>query len=129
MEKTPCTTFAQYYANCDPNYVERMMLITSWVKQLVPEVKEKISWGMPTFDYYGNLLHFAQCSGYIGLYPGDQAIVQFQDRLTTYKCTKGSIHLPMKQELDEALLKEIILYSKEENEQIYKLRMSKKKSG
>lgn len=129
MVKSPHTTIAQYYATCESAYVERMQRIASLVKELIPEVQEKISWGMPTFDYHGNLLHLAQCAGYVGLYPGDHVVTLFQDRLASYKTTKGSIHLPMNKELDETLIKDIILCGKEENEQLYEIKQGKKKSG
>lgn len=50
------------------------------IKKNVPkETVEKISYGMPTFHYNGNLIHFALYKNHLGLYPGSDAIEHFQD--------------------------------------------------
>lgn len=115
MAISPYTTIDEYYTQYDENYIERMQLIRNMVKELVPEAVEKIAWGMPSFHYHGYyVIQFAACKNHIGFYPGPDAIEHFKPRLSTYKTTKGSIHLPMNKDIDMDLVKDIILYNSQD---------------
>src|SRR5690606_10101381 len=82
------------------------------IKKHVPkETVEKISYGMPTFHYNGNLIHFALYKNHLGLYPGPDAIEVFQDQLTSFKTSKGAIQFPLNQLLPEKLIADIIAYN------------------
>ena len=82
------------------------------IKKHVPkETVEKISYGMPTFYYNGNLIHFAIYKNHLGIYPGSDAIEVFQDQLTSFKTSKGAIQIPLDQKLPEKLIADIIAYN------------------
>ncbi len=82
------------------------------IKKHVPkETVEKISYGMPTFHYNGNLIHFALYKNHLGLYPGLDAIEVFQDQLISFKTSKGAIQLPLHQKLPKKLIVDIIDYN------------------
>ncbi|SFN95953.1 Uncharacterized conserved protein YdeI, YjbR/CyaY-like superfamily, DUF1801 family [Paenimyroides ummariense] len=82
------------------------------IKKHVPkETVEKISYGMPTFYYNGNLIHFALFKNHLGLYPGPDAIEVFQDQLTSFKTSKGAIQLPLDQKLPKQLIADIIAFN------------------
>lgn len=82
------------------------------IKKHVPkEAVEKISYGMPTFYYNGNLIHFALYKNHLGLYPGPDAIEVFQDQLTSFKTSKGAIQFPLDQKLPKKLIADIIDYN------------------
>lgn len=82
------------------------------IKKHVPEeTVEKISYGMPTFYYNGNLIHFAMYKNHLGIYPGPDAIDVFQDQLTSFKTSKGAIQLPLDQKLPKQLIADIIAYN------------------
>jgi len=91
------------------------MLLTdlySIIKKYVPEeTTEKISYGMPTFYYNGNLIHFAMYKNHLGIYPGPDAIEVFQDQLMSFKTSKGAIQFPLDQLLPEKLIADIIAYN------------------
>lgn len=108
MSKVSYTTIEEYYAQCDIEYIKRLEWIRTTTYELIPQASEKISWGLPTMMYHGSLFQFGQCRGYVGFYPGPIIMDMFRDRLTQYKTTKSAIHLPMKQPLDKALIKEIM---------------------
>jgi len=46
-------------------------------EESAPDAEEAISWGMPTFRFHGNLVHFAAYKNHIGFYPGSSAINAF----------------------------------------------------
>ncbi len=82
------------------------------IKKHVPkETVEKISYGMPTFHYNGNLIHFALYKNHLGLYPGLDAIEVFQDQLISFKTSKGAIQFPLDQKLPKKLIVDIIDYN------------------
>lgn len=82
------------------------------IKKNVPkETVEKISYGMPTFYYNGNLIHFALYKNHLGLYAGSDAIEHFQDQLTGFKTSKGAIQIPLDRKLPEKLIADIIDYN------------------
>ncbi|MGE4342028.1 MAG: iron chaperone [Bacilli bacterium] len=89
----------------------------SLIKQLVPQASEKMSYQMPTFFLYGNLVHFAAYKDYIGIYPSPSAISAFKDLLLDFKTSKGSIHIPLNRPLPKALIEKIVSFRVNENTQ------------
>ncbi len=75
------------------------------------DAKETISYGMPTYRWHGNLIHFARFKNHIGIYPGPTAIEAFSDRLTSFKTSKGAIQIPLDIPLPEDLIIDIIQFN------------------
>ncbi|MEE1884122.1 iron chaperone [Pedobacter flavus] len=92
---------------------ERLEKLRLLIKNLVPEAEEAIKYGMPTFVFHGNLLHFAAYEHHIGLYPGSEALIQFKDALVNYKTGIGSIQLPHSIPLPITLIEDIIVFRKQ----------------
>ena len=67
----------------------------------------KISWSMPTYRKGRNIIHFAASKKHIGLYPGDEAVEAFADRLSDFDTSKGTIRLPHDRELPLELIRDI----------------------
>lgn len=80
-------------------------------KQMPAGYDEKISYGMPTFHYHKNIIHFANFKNHIGIYPGPKAINVFKDQLTDYKTSIGAIQLPVDQPLPEDLITQIVQFN------------------
>lgn len=80
------------------------------IRDLLPNAKEKISWGMPTYWEGQNIIHFAASKNHLGLYPGEEAIIELSDKLLDYKTTKGAIQFPYKQEIPFDLISQITLW-------------------
>lgn len=81
------------------------------IKESAPNSTEAISWQMPTFKLNGNLVHFAVHKNHIGLYPGPDAIIKFNDELSTYKTSKGAIQFPLDKELPLDIIKRIVKFN------------------
>lgn len=62
---------------------------------------------MPTFWKKRNLIQFAASKRHIGLYPGPEAVEAFQDRLSGYETSKGTIRLPYREPLPLELIADI----------------------
>lgn len=79
------------------------------IKDTVPEgTEERISYGIPTYTWNGNLLHFSGYETHIGFYPGSGPIKEFASELSGYKTSKGTIKFPIDKPLPAALILKII---------------------
>lgn len=77
---------------------------------LLPMAEERIAYGMPTYRFKVNLVHFAAFKNHIGFYPTPEVIEAFKDRLTKYKTSKGAIQFPMEEPLPQELIEEMVRY-------------------
>jgi len=85
------------------------------IKAVVPEAIEAISYGIPTFKFHGNLVHFAGYAHHIGFYPGASSIRVFADELSAYKTSKGTIQFPLDKPIPFDLIRRITEFRLEEN--------------
>jgi len=87
------------------------------IQKTIPDAYECISWGMPTWKKKNNIIHFAANKGYVGLYPGDEAVAFFQKQLAEFKTSKGAIRLPVDKPVPYNLVSEIAewCYKQEES--------------
>ncbi len=91
--------------------------IRNLIKKLVPEGKEIISYKMPAYQYHGMLVYYAAYKNHIGFYPTGSGIKAFENVITKYKTSKGTIQFPLTEALDMKLIEAIILFRKKENEE------------
>lgn len=101
------TPVEEYILSCPEEHRERLTALRALILKAVPELNEKISWGMPTFFLNKNVIHFALNKAHIGVYPGPAAVTRFQDRLSGYKTAKGSIQLPLTKPLPDELVMDL----------------------
>lgn len=80
-----------------------------------PGAVEKIAWQMPSFCFPDPklkgkyIIHFASFKNHLGLYPGDEGVAAFEERLDQdgYKHTKGAIQFPYARSIPYDLIEEI----------------------
>lgn len=123
--KQDFTTIDEYIMLYPPEIQEKLNALRALIHSAAPEVTEAISWRMPTFKLYGNLVHFAVFKNHIGLYPGESGIRVFEDKMKDYKSSKGAVQFPLDKPLPLKLVEEIVLYRVKENTE---LALSKKKN-
>lgn len=101
----------EYIHQFPQNIQDQLMVLRNIIKSMVPEeTKETISWGMPTFYFHGNVIHFAANKNHVGLYPGSDCIDLFAKDLGSYKYSKGTIQIPYGKEYPVDLIRRIIEY-------------------
>ncbi len=100
-------TIDEYIAAQKETIRPRLERMRSIIHEAVPDAEEKISWSMPTFWKGKNLIHFACFRKHIGLYPGDEAIAAFAEKLADFDVSKGTIRLPHDRDLPEKLIVDI----------------------
>lgn len=77
------------------------------IREALPDAREKISWRMPTFYRDKNIIHFAAFKNHLGIYPGDEGVRHFSDRIREFKSSKGAIQFPYNQPIPLQLIAEI----------------------
>ncbi len=120
------TTIEEYIA-LQPEEVHPVLReLWSVIRSCVPEgTEEKISWRMPTFALYGNLIHFAAFKNHVGLYPGSEGVEAFADRLEGYKNSKGAIQFPFSKPMPYDLIRDIVKYRVSENIRLHEEKKKK----
>jgi len=108
-------TIDEYILLFPPNVQEILINIKNLIREEVPDVTEKISYQMPTFVLYGNLVHFAAYTNHIGLYPTPSGMEAFQKELSIYKSGKGSVQFPLDKPIPYDLIREIVKFRVKEN--------------
>lgn len=97
-----------YIAKAPKNIRNKLNALRSLIKEITPTAQERISYGMPFYDYHGRLVYFALMKHHIGLYIPPPIIEQFAEELRNYKTTKSAIHLPLDEELPKELIEKLV---------------------
>lgn len=84
----------EYIRSQDEEKQADLWMMRDILRAALPEAEERIAWSMPTYWKGHNILHFAASKKHIGLYPGPDAVSFFQEELSGYKSSKGSIQIP-----------------------------------
>lgn len=94
----------EYISNYPSDVQEKLQKIRKIIHEVAPGATEKISYGIPTFTWHGNLCHFAAYAKHIGFYPGSAPIKQFEKELTGYNTSKGTVQFPLNQPIPYDLI-------------------------
>ena len=105
----------EFIANFPPDIQKILKEFRKVIHEEAPEAKEKIAYGIPTFTFHGNLVHFSAYEKHIGLYPTSSPIRVFANELKKYETAKGTIRFPIDKPLPWHLIRKIIRFRVEEN--------------
>lgn len=123
---TPATTDS--YIGSFPHETQQLLeQLRTIIKETAPEAEEKISYGMPGYKLNGMLVYFAGYAKHIGFYPGVACIVAFEEELSGYKTSKGTVQFPLNKPLPTELIIQLVKFKINENLQRKKLKQSTKK--
>jgi uncharacterized protein YdhG (YjbR/CyaY superfamily) len=62
---------------------------------MIPGATERITYGLPTFFWGENVVHYAVYEHHIGFYPTPSVISAFQGEFGKRKWAKGSVQFPL----------------------------------
>lgn len=100
-----------YIAKFPREIQRKLMEIRAAIRQEVPAgTEEKISYGIPTFFFRRNLVHFAAFRDHISFFPTGSGIAKFRNELGKYKLSKGTVQIPLDQELPIPLIRKIVRF-------------------
>ena len=89
---------------------EKLQLLRDSIRRIVPNAREKMSYGIPTFALEKNLVHFAAFKNHIGFYALPTSNEMFAEELSKYKTGKGSIQFPITEELPLDLIEKLVRF-------------------
>lgn len=86
------------------------------IKATVPKAEERISYGMPYYEYKGRLAYFAAFKKHIGLYIPPPVIEEHKKELKDYETARATVRLPLDKPLPIALIMKLIKARVKKNE-------------
>jgi uncharacterized protein YdhG (YjbR/CyaY superfamily) len=105
------STEFQTYFIAFPEETQRVLReMYDTIKVVLPEAKQKISYGMPCFHQKQNVVYFAAFKNHIGLYPTASGVKAFENDLVGLKFSKGAIQFPLNKALPTELIQKIIQF-------------------
>ncbi len=114
-ENTEIKNIDEYIATSSQEIQPKLRNLRKIILDASSELTERISWGMPTFYFKGNVIHFAAHKKHIGLYCGAETVQFFSERLQSYKTSNGTIQIPNDRDLDADLIQDIVKFNVEGN--------------
>jgi uncharacterized protein YdhG (YjbR/CyaY superfamily) len=100
----------EYIAGFPAEVQESLSQLRATIRNAAPDAEEIISYQMPTYKLAGNLVHFAAYKNHIGFYPGSGGILHFEDELSVFEGSKGTVRFPIDQPLPLRLIAEIVKF-------------------
>ncbi len=86
------------------------------IKSAAPQAKEKISYGMPSYDHHGRLAYFAGYERHVGLYGVAHTSFAHDADVAKYLESQSTLRFPVGQSLPVALIRKLIKARVKENE-------------
>lgn len=103
----PLTPLEEYVANLNESQLEQYEHIRTIVHEILPDIEETISYGIPTFKYKGAyVLYFGAFKNHMSVFPG--AKVEIKGRLDGFKIAKGTIQFTAEKPLPDVIIRELI---------------------
>lgn len=84
----------EYINQADEAHQAELVAVYETIRAVLPDEREWINWGMPTFGK--NIIHFSAAKRHVGIYPGPEAVSEFSSVLDErgFKHSKGAIQFP-----------------------------------
>jgi uncharacterized protein YdhG (YjbR/CyaY superfamily) len=109
-------TVDEYISMAPPEVRSKLKELRGVIRKTAPSAIEKISYGMPNYDYKGALVWFGRQKDFIGLYLRPPVIAEHRRELARYKTTKSAVHLPLGERLPLQLVKKLVRARMRKNE-------------
>jgi uncharacterized protein YdhG (YjbR/CyaY superfamily) len=105
------------YIAAAPKAVQPMLgELRQVIRSAAPNAKERISYGMPSYDYHGRVAHFAGYEGHIGLYGVAHVEHERGASIAKYLESRSTLRFPVGQKLPVALIRKLIKARVSQNE-------------
>ncbi len=105
----------EYIAAFPKNIQNVLQDLRQAIREAAPEAEEGISYQIPVFKLNGDLVWFAAFKDHIGFYPRASGIEAFQDKLSAYEISKGTVKFPINEPIPLDLVKKMVRFRVQEN--------------
>ena len=127
MNTINATSIDEYIAAFPKEVQILLKSVRATIKKAAPLAQETIKYGIPTFVYKGNLVHFGGYKNHIGFYPAPRGIAAFKKELSEYEGAKGTVQFPLDKKIPLGLISKIVKFRVLDNEELIKSKMMKRK--
>lgn len=86
------------------------------IRSTAPSAVEKLSYGMPSYEYHGRFVHFAGYKSHLGVYGLVHVDRPVSDELTPYLDHRSTLRLSLDRPLPAAAIREALRRRMTENE-------------
>jgi uncharacterized protein YdhG (YjbR/CyaY superfamily) len=84
----------------------RLRALRKLVREVAPDAQERLSYGMPFYEFEGRLIYFSAFKNHIGIYPVGEA--EKHKDLKPYLTGKGTYRFPLDQPMPLDLIKRVV---------------------
>ncbi len=104
----PVNNVDDYIAQAPKEVQARLQELRATIKAAAPGAQERMSYGMPYYEYKGRLVYFQLWKKHIGLYALSPDVEEHKSELQGYITTKGTIRFPLNEKLPLALIEKLV---------------------
>ena len=117
MKKIPKPKDVDAYIAAAPKVVQRKLKeLRVVIRKTAPTAVERISYGMPYYEYKGRLAYFSIWKAHIGLYLPTPVIEEHERELEAYETTMATVRFPLDKKLPVALIRKLVRARLKKNE-------------
>jgi uncharacterized protein YdhG (YjbR/CyaY superfamily) len=107
----------EYIASAPKEAQPSLRKLRTAIKKVAPKAQEKISYGMPYYDYHGRLVYFRLSKNHIGLYIPPPVIAEHKKELENYQTATATVRFPFDKKLPITLIKKLIKARMKKNDE------------
>ena len=104
----PVKSVDEYIAQAPEAVREKLQALRATIKDAAPGAQERISYGMPYYEYKGRLVYFQLWTKHIGFYIPTPIVEEHMSELKGYETTDATIRFPLNKELPLDLIKKLV---------------------
>ena len=104
----PVKNVDEYIAQAPKEVQEKLQELRAVIRTTAPGAEERISYGMPYYEYKGRLVYFQLWKKHIGFYVPTPVVEEHKSELQGYETTKGTVRLPLDEKLPLALIEKLV---------------------
>jgi len=114
----PVKDVDEYIALAPKEVRDKLKEFRATIKAAAPSAQERISYGMPYYDYKGRLVYFGLSKKHIGLYIPTPVVEEHKSELKGYETSKATVRFPLNKKLPVSLIKKLIKVRIKKNDEI-----------
>ncbi len=116
MKETKPKDVDAYIAAAPKEVQAKLAELRAIIKKTAPAAVERLSYGMPYYEYKGRLAYFSPWKTHIGLYLPTPVIAEHETELRGYETTNATVRFPLNKKLPVALIKKLVKARMKKNE-------------
>ena len=97
-----------YVSGFPPDVQTILGRLRTTVRSLLPDARETISYGIPTYKRNGAVVYFAAFKAHIGFYPPVRGDAALEKAVARYAGDKGNLRFPLDEPMPLALIERIV---------------------